>query len=181
VGKWAVGGLLLMLGVGLAGCRLSPGGEGDEVAPSAPAGAVDLVGQLTELQGAYPLKVISAPGSYGPGEIGELAGDRELLLRENGFVQGVAGEFQFFDLPGLTFAVTIYQMASPHGARRVYQAVAPFGDSCLHLGEENRQSPLGVAFHRDAYYVELVGRNVDERLSREITMLAAELDNHLQR
>ncbi|NLI46985.1 MAG: hypothetical protein GX414_07755 [Acidobacteria bacterium] len=181
MGKWVIGGLLLMLGAGLAGCRLTPGGAGEEVAPAPPADPMDLVGELTELQGAYPLKVISAPGPYGPGEIGELAGERELLLRDNDFVQGVTGEFQFFDLPGLTFAVTIYQMASPHGARRVYQAVAPFGDSCLHLGEENRQSPLGVAFHRDVYYVELVGRNVDERLSREITMLAAELDNHLQR
>ncbi|HOT00082.1 MAG TPA: hypothetical protein PLY66_03665 [Acidobacteriota bacterium] len=181
MGKWVIGGLLLMLGAGLAGCRLTPGGAGEEVAPAPPADPIDLVGELTELQGAYPLKVISAPGPYGPGEIGELAGERELLLRDNDFVQGVTGEFQFFDLPGLTFAVTIYQMASPHGARRVYQAVAPFGDSCLHLGEENRQSPLGVAFHRDVYYVELVGRNVDERLSREITMLAAELDNHLQR
>src|SRR5690606_24056788 len=55
VGKWVIIGWLLMLGAGLAGCRLSPGGAGDEVAPSAPAGAVDLVGQLTELQGAYPL------------------------------------------------------------------------------------------------------------------------------
>lgn len=181
MGKWVIGGLLLMLGAGLAGCRPTPGGAGEEVAPAPPADPMDLVGELTELQGAYPLKVISAPGPYGPGEIGELAGERELLLRDNDFVQGVTGEFQFFDLPGLTFAVTIYQMASPHGARRVYQAVAPFGDSCLHLGEENRQSPLGVAFHRDVYYVELVGRNVDERLSREITMLAAELDNHLQR
>jgi len=181
VGKWVVGLVLLALGAVLAGCRLSPGGTGDEVAPVAPAGTVDLVGELTELQGAYPLKVISAPGLYGSGEIGELAGDREHLLRENGFVQGVAGEFQFFDLPGLTFAVTIYQMTSPHGARRVYQAVAPFGDSCLHLGEENRQSLLGVAFHRDVYYVELVGRNVDERLTREIAMLAAEFDSRLQR
>jgi len=181
VSKWVVWGLLLMLGAGLAGCRLSPGGAADEEAPAAPAGAADLVGELTELQGAYPLKVISAPGLYGPAEIDELAGDRAPLLRRHGFVRGVAAEFQFFDLPGLTFAVTIYQMASPNGARRVYQETAPFGESCLHLGEENRCSPLGVAFHRDVYYVELVGRNVDDNLSREIAMLAAELDRRLQR
>jgi hypothetical protein len=173
--------LLLALGAGLAGCGLFPGGAGDEEAPAVPAAAVDVVAELNELQQGFPLKVITAPSLYDGAALDELAGDRAEMLRANGFVSGTTAEFQFFDLPGLTFAVTIYQLASPNGARRVYQELAPFGDSCLHLGEENRQSPLGVSFHRDAFYVELVGRNVDDKLSANIALLAAQIDNGLNR
>jgi hypothetical protein len=131
------------------------------------------------LESDFPLRVITPAQSYGRHELRDAMASIAEPCLHRGCLQATRGQYEFFDLPGKTFTVTILLFASPDGARAMFEENEAGKSICPLLGNANRCTPDRVVFRRGPFLARIVADARGERWLKEAYLLASQLDERL--
>lgn len=131
------------------------------------------------LETDFPLRVITPAQSYGRNELREAMASIAEPWLHRGCLQATQGQYEFFDLPGKTFTVTVLLFPSPDDAKDVFEKDEAGKSICPLLGNANRCTPDRVVFRRGPFLARIVADARGERWLKEAYLLASQLDQRL--
>lgn len=134
---------------------------------------------MQDLASDFPLRVITPAHSYGRHELREAMASIAEPWLHRGCLQATQGQYEFFDLPGKTFAVTVLLFPSADGAKAMFEAEETGKSICPLLGNDNRCTPDRVVFRRGPFLARIVADAQGERWLKEAYLLASQLDQRL--
>jgi hypothetical protein len=139
-----------------------------------------LAGQsVMELESSFPLRVIMPARSYQRDELRDALAAIAQPCLDHGCVQVTRGQYEFFDLPGKSFTLSLLLFRSRKGARALFQKEPNGKPVCPVLGDENLSTPTRVAFYRGPFLVTISTDSPDNHWHKESLLLASQLDERL--
>ncbi len=134
---------------------------------------------MQDLESDFPLRVITPAQSYGRHELRDAMASIAEPWLHRGCIQATQGQYEFFDLPGKTFTVTVLLFPSPDDAKAVFEKDEAGKSICPLLGNANRCTPDRVVFRRGPFLARIVADAHGERWLKEAYLLASQLDQRL--
>jgi hypothetical protein len=134
---------------------------------------------MQDLESDFPLRVITPAQSYGRHELRDAMASIAEPWLHRGCLQATQGQYEFFDLPGKTFTVTILLFPSSGEAKTLFEEEEAGKSICPLLGNANRCTPDRVVFRRGPFLARIVADARGERWLKEAYLLASQLDERL--
>lgn len=134
---------------------------------------------MTDMESSFPLRVIMPARSYQKGEFRDALANLAQPCLDHGCVQVIRGQYEFFDLPGKSFTLSLMLFRSRKGARAMFREEPPAKPVCPMLGDQNLCTPTRVVFYRGPFLVTISTDTPEDHWRKESLLLASQLDEKL--